>query len=289
MQEPNTQPTDFRMLNDPSYQPQFVKDVPIHRLGKVVREKFNSTASLFITTNQLLAPNVDEILKCLSVCLYYKIKENETIKDKVIVDVFLDEKYPIGSDESPPSIDNINAFLKSIYDTEQLSAECAVMVLIFIERLIAITKITLDHTNWRSVCFGAIIIASKVWEDTAVWNSDFQSVFPRLQLSDLGNLERQFLRYLDFNVAVKSSVYANYYFSLRTIAERNEINFPLQPLTKQQEEKLEHSSQGMEKRVKGQFNVQRSQSLESFQMKDVCLGIEDFMLHDHENNNSKNF
>jgi len=270
-----------RMLNDPSYEPQIFKDVPIHTLRRIDRDKFNSTNTLFINTNQsLLSPDVAEILKCLSLCLYWKMKENETIKDRVVIDIFLEDKYPFGKRESSdetPSIDTIDTFLRSIYDTEDLSAECAVMVLIFIERLISFSKITVDGTNWRRVCFGAIIVASKVWEDTAVWNSDFKSVFPLLQLKDLAKLEREFLRLLDFNVAIKSSVYAQYYFSLRKVAERNEINFPLQPLTNAQEDKLEVSSDGMEKKVKA-ITIQRSFSLDPFTMKEIGVGIEDMML-----------
>jgi len=271
-----------RMLNNPAYEPQIFKDVPVHTLGKIAREKFNSTASLFISPQQsLLTPDVSEILKCLSVCLYWKMKENENLTDRVVIDIFLEEKYPLGKkvflDLYTPTIDIINTFLKSIYDTEDLSAECAVMVMIFIERLISFTKITLDGTNWKRVCFGAIIVASKVWEDTAVWNSDFRSVFPLLKLGDLAKLEREFLKLLDFNVAIKSSVYAQYYFSLRTIAERNEINFPLQPLNKVQEQRLEDSSSGMENTVK-QFHIQRSHSADGFILTAVHLGIEDMML-----------
>jgi hypothetical protein len=276
------------MLNDPSYEPQIFKDVPIHTLGRIARDKFNSTSSLYINTNpSLLSPDVAQVLTCLSVCLYWKMKENESRTiDRVSLDVFLEQKYPLENNKhnrenidlsSTPSIETINTFLRSIYDTEELSAECAVMVLIFIERLISFSKITIDPTNWRRVCFGAIIVASKVWEDTAVWNSDFRSVFPSLQLTDLAKLEREFLRLLDFNVAIKSSVYAKYYFELRTIAERNEINFPLQPLSKAQEDKLEVSSDGMEKKVKA-ITIQRSQSLDQFIMKVVGVGIEDIML-----------
>jgi len=119
--------------------------------------------------------------------------------------------------------------------------------------------LTIDGTNWRRVCFGSIIVASKVWEDTAVWNSDFKSVFPFLKLNDLAKLEREFLRLLDFNVAIRASVYAQYYFCLRTIAQRNEINFPLQPLTKAQEDKLEVSSDGMEKKSQSHYNTQEPQ------------------------------
>jgi len=91
----------YRKLNDPTYEPQIFKDVPVHTLGKIAREKFNSTASLYISPQQsLLAPDMSEILKCLSVCLYWKMKENENVVDRVVIDIFLEEKYPLGKKKS---------------------------------------------------------------------------------------------------------------------------------------------------------------------------------------------
>jgi len=272
----------LRELNDPSHQPQITKNVPAPKLIKSARGKYSSTATMFLNNTQsILAPSVAECLRCLSVCLYWKMKECEEDEPKVYLDIFAEEAHPLGYVHSSdiintPQIEEIHTFLKVIYDTEELSAECAVMALIFIDRLITLTNLTLHASNWRRVSFGAIIIASKVWEDTAVWNSDFKSVFPKLVLNDLGKLEREYLRYLDFNLAIKSSIYAKYYFSLRTIAERSEINFPLQPLTRTQEQELEAKSQGVEAKVK-QFNLHRSHSLESYINKDSPVGMEDIM------------
>jgi len=222
---------------------------------------------MFINSSQsVMSPLYAEILNCLSVCLYWKMKECENQSQKVFLDVFEEEENPLGYDSkhnqdmiSIPDIEQIHNFLKTIYDTENLSAECAVMVLIFIERLLIRTSLTLHASNWRRVCFGAIIIASKIWEDTAVWNSDFRSVFPDLKLNDLSRLEREYLKLLDFNVAIKASIYAKYYFGLRTIAERTEINFPIQPLTPSQEQELETRSLGVETKTR-QFKFFRSQS-----------------------------
>jgi len=52
-------------------------------------------------------------------------------------------------------------------------------------------------------------------------------------------LERQFLQILQFNTNVPSSVYAKYYFDLRALADKHEMNFNLEPLSKDQAVKLE--------------------------------------------------
>lgn len=61
-------------------------------------------------------------------------------------------------------------------------------------------------------------------------------------LSDRNELERSCLEYLQFNINVPSSVYAKYYFDLRSLATANDLSFPLEPLSKERALKLEVSS-----------------------------------------------
>lgn len=54
---------------------------------------------------------------------------------------------------------------------------------------------------------------------------------------------------LQFNINVPSSVYAKYYFDLRTLAEANDLSFPAEPLSKERAQKLEAMSQQFEDRL----------------------------------------
>jgi len=166
--------------------------------------------------------------------------------------VFSEERFPINDDydlDQSPSFNKIKYFLTQIFNTEKLSAETAVMSLAYIDRLLSLTNLHLHASNWRRITLGAIILASKVWEDQAVWNVDFLNVFPLLSVDDLNRLERQFLNAIRYMVTLKSSVYTKYFFDLRSLSDKS--NFPMEPLTEEKLKILESKSKGIE----DEFNV----------------------------------
>lgn len=66
----------------------------------------------------------------------------------------------------------------------------------------------------------ALVLSIKVWEDLAVFNSDVCAIFEVLYVKDVNALERFSMAKLQYNVSVKRSVYAAYYFPLRDISEQ---------------------------------------------------------------------
>lgn len=69
--------------------------------------------------------------------------------------------------------------------------------------------------TWRRLMLAALMLATKVWEDEPVWNSDFVDLFPHLTTKELLVLERNILALVNFNCTLTASQYATVYFDLR--------------------------------------------------------------------------
>lgn len=73
-------------------------------------------------------------------------------------------------------------------------------------------------------------MASKIWDDESFENENFALAFPIFNTKMINEMERVFLDFIEYNLYVKSSEYAKYYFILRTFAEKNKRSFPLRAL-----------------------------------------------------------
>mmetsp|Transcript_4606 Transcript_4606/g.6419 ORF Transcript_4606/g.6419 Transcript_4606/m.6419 type:complete len:969 (+) Transcript_4606:69-2975(+) len=180
--------------------------------------KSNSTSSLFID-DTILMPNIEEMTRCISITLHNWIESGMKAPQKHNIDLFSERLFPLTFSANnfslAPSVETIAHFLSTIEKLVKLSPEPAIMFLIYMSRIINKTGLTLDPTNWRRITLSCIILASKVWEDCAVWNSDFLEAFPRITVSDLNRLEKLLLGFLEFNVSIKASEYVKFYFEIR--------------------------------------------------------------------------
>jgi hypothetical protein len=166
------------------------------------------------------------------------------------------------------SIVAINRFIRRIFVKGQLSHECNIMALVYIDRLLYSTKMTLTYKNWRHIVLGAYIMASKVWDDLSMINEDFTVVCPMFTLRDINRLELSYLKHLEFHLTVAGGLYAEYYFKLREVfdqyaADSEELasSFPVHPLTKEESVKLQLASQDSETCVKAAMLRQRKTTI----------------------------
>ena len=73
-----------------------------------------------------------------------------------------------------PSLEQITTFYRDVFRRSQMEADCIIMSLVYVERLIRRTdgQLRPRNNNWRSLLFSCMILASKVWDDMSMWVSD---------------------------------------------------------------------------------------------------------------------
>ncbi|XP_060994244.1 cyclin-Y-like protein 1 [Dama dama] len=136
---------------------------------------------------------------------------------------------------------------------------------VYLERLLTYAEIDVCPTNWKRIVLGAILLASKVWDDQAVWNVDYSQILKDMTVEDMNEMERHFLELLQFNINVPASVYAKYYFDLCSLADDNNLSFLTAPLSKERAQSLEAISRLCEDKYKdlGRVAVRRSFSADN--------------------------
>lgn len=129
-----------------------------------------------------------------------------------------------------PSEGDIYNFVKNLIFRAKLEKECSIICLIYIERMISTTGLYLNKKNWKRVTLIALTLSSKVWDDESYENIHFAKTFTQFSLKEINTLERLFLTLIDYQVGIRKSEYAKYYFILRTYIGKSTRNFPLRAL-----------------------------------------------------------
>ena len=118
---------------------------------------------------------------------------------------------------------DIYDFLVTLFTRAHLSPECSIVSLIYVERLMDKGKVSLLRTNWRPILLCSMLLASKVWQDSASWNIEFSVIYPQFSLAAINLLERNFVNALGWDMYISQSLYAKYYYGLRALNEQNDF------------------------------------------------------------------
>jgi hypothetical protein len=225
----------------------------IAQQGSGGMKKSSSCSTIYLDDSTVSQPNLKNTVKCVSLAIYYHIKNRQSERR---IDIFDEKLHPLTRDGVPDDYDHHNPehrqiykFVRTLFNAAQLTAECAIITLVYLERLLTYAELDIASCNWKRIVLGAILLASKVWDDQAVWNVDYCQILKDITVEDMNELEREFLELLQFNINVPSSVYAKYYFDLRSLAEANDLSFPTEPLSKERAQKLEAMSRVMQDKV----------------------------------------
>ncbi|XP_017574013.1 cyclin-Y-like [Pygocentrus nattereri] len=237
------------------------------------RKRYSSCSTIYLDDNTVSQPNLKFTIKCVSLAIYYHIK-NRDPDGQSLLDIFDEKLHPLSKSEIPEDYDKQNPeqrhiyrFIRTLFSSAQLTAECAIVTLVYLERLLTYAEIDMCPGNWKRIVLGAILLASKVWDDQAVWNVDYCQILKDITVEDMNELEREFLELLQFNINVPSSIYAKYYFDLRLLAEANNLTNPTEALSRERALKLETMSRLYEEyKNLSKASPQRSVSVDNLTM-----------------------
>ena len=255
------------------------------------QQKANSTSSIYITST-LVKPDTDEVVFCIAAVIHDRIQQGEATssEDRHRFPFFSEDNNPLyappperdgrdsdngsGSDSSQkrarreiPTEDMIFHTIRSVYECARIPAECLIVSLVYIERLIAVSNCPMLVTSWRPILLSSLILAQKVWDDRSLHNIDFSVFCPMFTLKEINFLEKKFLELIDYDVSISASLYASYYFQLRTLCQRVDREFSLRPMDVDTAAKLEARGVAYKDKFKSEHGVVRKhQSDNNIQM-----------------------
>lgn len=231
--------------------------------GQLTR-KYSSCSTIFLDDSTLSKPGLRKMIECVSIAVYYLIKNRDANRSLAIFDERLhpltSEKLPEEYFEHDPEYMRIYRFIASIFNATWSPTECAIITLVFLERLLSYAEIDICPANWERILLGAILLACKNWDGETLWNMEFCRIFNGVTLEDINELERHYLDLIKFDVNVSISVYAKYYFDLRSLAYNSGMCCVPVPLTKGRAQDLEIMSQWCEDKDLCRAAVRRSNS-----------------------------
>jgi hypothetical protein len=195
--------------------------LPCHR-------RANTTSEMYITYT-LYKPNRDHIIRSMARSIHYAIgvHTDHTLpgSDQILTDfsIFNEMTHPLTLKKRNfkviPNLEEIVVYLKYWFFKQVISPQVGIMAINYIDQLIHKTGLLITSVNWRRVLLCALMVADKLWEEDIVCNADYiTDNYPLLTVEDLNAMERKFLSLLDFKLLLKASVYAEYYFALRSIS-----------------------------------------------------------------------
>merc|ERR1719163_591682 len=161
---------------------------------------------------------------------YDRLTQKEILSQEM---QYFDERYDFKTkqfDESlellEPSAEDIAAYAKYITIASKMENEAPIIALVYIERILKKTGILVNKYNWKRLLLVTLCVASKVWDDDSLENVHFPKVMADVTINMINKLEDIFLHLLvDYDLVVKGSEYARYYFILHTLAAdlRNKV------------------------------------------------------------------
>ena len=160
-------------------------------------KKSSSCSTIFLDDSTISHPNLKNTIKCVSLAIHLhfqaRVQEDGAGPGCKTYDIFDERLHPLsGPQESvperdvrPPDHRAIYRFMRTLFNAAQLPPECAIITLVYVERLLTYAETLIDACSWKRIVLGSILLASKVWDDQAVWNVDYCQILRDIAVEDM--------------------------------------------------------------------------------------------------------
>ncbi|XP_057405695.1 cyclin-Y-like protein 1 isoform X2 [Balaenoptera acutorostrata] len=232
-------PEDLALEPNPSDHPR-PSTVCLSKSQTEVREKTKSNPLNHVPIIRML--EVLDLPDRLTLAIYYHIKNRDADRS---LDIFDERLHPLTREKVPeeyfehdPEHKVIYRFVYTLCSATHLTAETAVITLVYLERLLTYAEIDICPTNWKRIVLGTILLVSELWDDQAVWDVVYCQILKDITAEDMNEMERHILELLHLDIIVPFSVYVKHYFDLRSLADDNNLNVLFTPLSKERAQSL---------------------------------------------------
>ncbi|KAF1506076.1 Cyclin-Y-like protein 1-B, partial [Megadyptes antipodes antipodes] len=214
-------------------------------------KKYSSCSTIFIDDSTVSQPNLRSTIKCVTLAIFYHIKNRDSDRS---LDIFDEKSHPLTREEVPddyykhdPDHKHIYRFVRTLFSAAQLTAECAIVTLKLYNPVLTVAQ---GCPSQAPRCCNLADFTAPGLENITIIGTLENCLKYSAKLSFRNEMERHFLELLQFNINVPASVYAKYYFDLRSLADDNNLSFLLEPLSKERAQKLEAISRLCEDKYK---------------------------------------
>ena len=129
--------------------------------------------------------------------------------------MFVYSYEPVTKPVQPCTEEQILLYYRKIFNTMQLATECIIVSLIYLERMILLSKVEVRFSNWRALVFTSILLASKFWEDICFWNVDYVDALKLYPLRSVNRMESKFISLCHYKMYVSREMYQKYYDAIK--------------------------------------------------------------------------
>lgn len=125
-------------------------------------KKSSSCSTIFLDGSTVSQPNLKNTVKCVALAIYYHIKNRVSERR---IDIFDEKLHPLTRDMVSEDYDKYNPdhkqiykFVRTLFNSAQLTAECAIITLVYLERLLTYAELDIAPSNWKRIVLGELIL-----------------------------------------------------------------------------------------------------------------------------------